>query len=113
MKRILVALCMSLSTFTAIPCPYRPFDEEARPLVIGGETYAKCCRNVVAFGGLFPGDPDVMHQKDEKIQVRRFYQLIEIYAEAIQRLDQMAIPADIDANLETALVAACEEEENE
>ncbi|WP_051600741.1 Sapep family Mn(2+)-dependent dipeptidase [Eubacterium sp. AB3007] len=88
-------------------------DEEARPLVIGGETYAKCCRNVVAFGGLFPGDPDVMHQKDEKIQVRRFYQLIEIYAEAIQRLDQMAIPADIDANLEAATVATCEEEENE
>lgn len=34
MKQILVALCMSLSTFTAIPCPYRPFDEEARPLAV-------------------------------------------------------------------------------
>ena len=34
MKRILTALCMSLSTFTAIPCPYRPFDEEARPLAV-------------------------------------------------------------------------------
>lgn len=34
MKRILTALCMSLSTFTAIPCPYRPFDEEARPMAV-------------------------------------------------------------------------------
>ena len=34
MKRIVTALCMSLSTFTAIPCPYRPFDEEARPLAV-------------------------------------------------------------------------------
>ncbi len=34
MKRILTALCMSLSTFTAIPCPWRPWDEEARPLAV-------------------------------------------------------------------------------
>ncbi len=34
MKTILLALCMSLSTFTALPCPYRPFDKEARPLAV-------------------------------------------------------------------------------
>ena len=34
MIRILKALCMSLSTFTAIPCPYRPWDEDARPLAV-------------------------------------------------------------------------------
>jgi succinyl-diaminopimelate desuccinylase len=75
-------------------------DTEARPLVIGGETYAKYCRNVVAFGGLFPGDPDVMHQKDEKIEIRRFYQMIEIYAEAILRLDRMDSLTDIPADIE-------------
>ena len=34
MIRVLKALCMSLSTFTAIPCPWRPWDEEARPLAV-------------------------------------------------------------------------------
>lgn len=28
MKRILRALCMALSTFTAIPCPWRPWEED-------------------------------------------------------------------------------------
>ena len=34
MKRILRAFCMSLSTFTAIPCPWRPWDEDARALML-------------------------------------------------------------------------------
>lgn len=34
MKRFLRALCMCFSNFTAIPCPYRPWDEDARGLML-------------------------------------------------------------------------------
>ena len=34
MKRIVRAFFMSLGMFTALPCPYRPWDEEARPLAL-------------------------------------------------------------------------------
>lgn len=61
-------------------------DTEHGPMVIGGGTYAKACPNTVAFGGLFPGDPDLMHQKNEKIAIERFYKMIEIYAETLYRL---------------------------
>lgn len=33
MKRIIRAFFMCLGMFTSIPCPYRPWDEEARPLM--------------------------------------------------------------------------------
>ncbi len=56
------------------------------PMVIGGGTYAKACPNTVAFGGLFPGDPDIMHQVNEKISIERYYQMIEIYTETLLRL---------------------------
>lgn len=58
------------------------------PLVIGGGTYARACPNIVAFGGLFPGDPDIMHQKNEKLSIERFNQMIDIYAKALYRLTQ-------------------------
>ena len=63
-------------------------DTDSKPLVIGGGTYARACDNIVAFGGLFPGDPDIMHQRNERIAVDRYYQMIEIYADAIYRLSQ-------------------------
>jgi succinyl-diaminopimelate desuccinylase len=75
-------------------------DKETEPLVIGGETYAKCCKNMIAFGGLFPGDPDLMHQKDERIEIRRFYEMIEIYAEAIRRLDQLELQKNAEPELD-------------
>ncbi len=63
-------------------------DEENGPLVTGGGTYARACPNTVAFGGLFPGDPDIMHQKNEKISIDRFNKMIDIYAKALYRLTQ-------------------------
>lgn len=63
-------------------------DKVNGPLVIGGGTYARACPNIVAFGGLFPGDPDVMHQKNEKLSIERFNQMIDIYAKALYRLTQ-------------------------
>jgi succinyl-diaminopimelate desuccinylase len=61
-------------------------DTESQPKVIGGGTYARACSNIAAFGGLFPGDPDIMHQKNERIELSRFYQMIEVYADALMEL---------------------------
>lgn len=56
------------------------------PFTIGGGTYAREIPNAVAFGPLFPGRPDVMHQKDEYIYVDDLAQIARIYARAIQKL---------------------------
>jgi len=61
-------------------------DTESEPLVIGGGTYAKATPGILAFGALFPGDEDLMHQKDECIDFDRFMQMTKIYAEAIYKL---------------------------
>lgn len=61
-------------------------DFESRPLCIGGGTYAKAAENVVAFGAMFPDDPDLMHQKDERLSIEHFMTMTEIYADAIFRL---------------------------
>jgi succinyl-diaminopimelate desuccinylase len=59
------------------------------PVVIGGGTYARTAKNLVAFGPVFPGEPELAHQKDEYIDVERFIQLAKIYAEAIYKLASM------------------------
>ena len=61
-------------------------DTKSQPLVIGGGTYARSAKNVIAYGALFPGDPDLMHQKNECITVERLEQMTKIYAEAIYKL---------------------------
>ena len=63
-------------------------DTESRPLVIGGGTYARTCENVVAFGAMFPGDPQLEHQPNERFSLERFSQIMDIYADAIYRLTQ-------------------------
>lgn len=62
---------------------YRKYsgDEETEPLVIGGGTYARQFENAVAFGAMYPGDPDTMHAKDEYIRIDRLVQTAKIYAE--------------------------------
>lgn len=61
-------------------------DTESEPVVMGGGTYARAMKNVVAFGALFPGDPDVMHQKDERLELDRFLTMTKIYAQAICKI---------------------------
>lgn len=61
-------------------------DTESKPLVIGGGTYARAVKNVVAFGGLFPGDEDRMHQKDECLDMDKFLLMAKIYGEAIMKI---------------------------
>ena len=61
-------------------------DTESHPLVIGGGTYARAFENVIAFGSMFPGDPDLMHQKNEYITIDNLMLMTKIFAEAIYRL---------------------------
>ena len=61
-------------------------DLESKPMVIGGGTYARTCDNCVAFGAMFPGDPQLEHQPNERLSLKRFSQVMRIYAEAIYRL---------------------------
>ena len=61
-------------------------DMESKPLVIGGGTYARAADNIVAYGAFFPGDVDLMHQKDECLSIERLEQMTSIYAEAIYKL---------------------------
>lgn len=58
-------------------------DYETEPLVIGGGTYARQFDNAVAFGAMYPGDPDTMHAKDEYIRIDRLVQTAKIYAETL------------------------------
>ena len=61
-------------------------DAESEPLVIGGGTYARAMKNVIAFGARFPGEPELGHQKNEYISIDSLMKMTRIYAEAIYRL---------------------------
>lgn len=52
----------------------------------GGGTYARACDNIVAFGGVFPGDPELAHQKNEHIEIKNLIKTAQIYASAIYEL---------------------------
>ena len=57
--------------------------------VIGGGTYARAMDNIVAFGARFPEDPELEHQRNERISVDNMVKLAKIYAEAVVRLSEM------------------------
>lgn len=60
--------------------------DESKPLSTGGGTYARVLKKGVAFGSLFPGEPDVAHQKDEYVVIDNLVKSAAIYAEAIIEL---------------------------
>lgn len=61
-------------------------DTGSKPLVIGGGTYARAMKNVIAFGARFPGEPELGHQKNECISISGLMKMTKIYAEAMYRL---------------------------
>lgn len=63
-------------------------DYESKIMTIGGGTYAKECRNTVAFGSAFPGSHDNIHDADEHITLNDFYTSMPIYAKAILALGE-------------------------
>lgn len=60
--------------------------EKAELIAIGGGTYARSLKAGVAFGPLFPGRPDIAHQKDEYIYIEDLLKATAIYAQAIYEL---------------------------
>lgn len=56
------------------------------PVAMGGGTYAKCLPNTVAFGPLFPGEEDPIHQPNEYMTMDNFIKNIEIMADAIYEM---------------------------
>ncbi|KOS67593.1 diguanylate cyclase [Lysinibacillus contaminans] len=61
-------------------------DYETPLLSTGGGTYARVLKKGVAFGMLFPGEPDVAHRADEFVIVENLVKAAAIYAEAIVEL---------------------------
>ena len=55
-------------------------------MVIGGGTYARATPNIIAYGAAFPGDEDLMHQKNERLSLERLRQMTKIYTQAIYKL---------------------------
>lgn len=55
-------------------------------IAIGGGTYARALQEGVAFGALFPGEPDVAHQADEHIAIDSLNKNLRIFARAIVKL---------------------------
>ncbi|MBZ4656237.1 MAG: succinyl-diaminopimelate desuccinylase [Thermoanaerobacter sp.] len=60
--------------------------QKAELLAIGGGTYAKEMKNMVAFGPVFPGKPDLAHQANEYIEIEDLILNAKIYAHAIYEL---------------------------
>ncbi len=59
---------------------------EPYAFAIGGGTYAKALKEGVAFGPVFPGEPDLIHRADEYITVDHLMLTAQIYAEGILNL---------------------------
>ncbi|MBQ4255670.1 MAG: Sapep family Mn(2+)-dependent dipeptidase [Bacilli bacterium] len=58
----------------------------AKPFAIGGGTYAKEAKNIVAYGGAFPGHPGNIHSPNEYFYMEDLHESIAYYADAIYSL---------------------------
>lgn len=61
-------------------------DQTAEPQVDGACSYARALENCVAFGALLPDQPNLMHQKNEYLELDKLDMWMKIYLEAIYRL---------------------------
>ncbi len=61
-------------------------DTDSEPVTIGGGTYARAAKNIVAFGPLFPGEEELAHQRNEYIAVDSLILSAKIYADALYKL---------------------------
>lgn len=53
---------------------------------IGGGTYARLFENCVAFGPVFPGKPELAHEKDEYIEIEDLFKNLKIYTYVLAEL---------------------------
>ncbi len=61
-------------------------ETNAKPFAIGGGTYARHLKEGVAFGMMFPGEPELAHQANENIDLANFFKAARIYAYGIVAL---------------------------
>lgn len=61
-------------------------EDNAEPIVMSGGTYAKMVKNILAFGAMFPGEDNTMHQANEKLSVDSLMKMAHIYARAVLNL---------------------------
>ena len=54
--------------------------------IIGGGTYGRLLKRGVAYGAMFPGYTDTMHQANEFMSLDDLFNAAVIYADAIYRL---------------------------
>jgi len=69
-------------------------DMDSKPMVIGGASYARAIPNAVCFGMLFPGEVDIMHQKNESVDLASMERATKIFAESIVRLTDAYVPEE-------------------
>lgn len=60
--------------------------EEAEPISIGGQTYAKAFKNMVAYGPVFPGRDECAHMPNEYIDIDDLIKCTRIYGKAMYEL---------------------------
>ena len=60
--------------------------DKREPIAIGGGTYAKEFPNMVAFGPVFPGEPDVIHQPNERVAVEQLIRAAQVTAAVMYEL---------------------------
>ena len=61
-------------------------DDDTEPFTVGGGTYGRILKHGIAYGAMFPGDENVMHQPNEYINIDKLLKSTAIYADAIYRL---------------------------
>ena len=61
-------------------------DMQTEPSIMNGASYARAFKNCMAFGMLFPGEEDTMHQHDEYLTLNSMVQGAKIYADIIAEL---------------------------
>ena len=73
---------------TALLESYKEFtgDTAAKPIAIGGATYARAVPNTVGFGPIMPDEPDMCHQANEFFSLDGYYTSAKIYAAAVKKL---------------------------
>ncbi len=60
--------------------------EPAEGKVVGGGTYGRLMERGVAFGAMFPGEPDTMHQANEFMPIDDLVKAAAIYAQSVYEL---------------------------
>ena len=64
-------------------------DQESQPVVMAGGTYARACKNAVAFGISMPGQEYPAHEKEEYVDLDHLVLCAKIFADAIVKLSKI------------------------